>query len=236
MPRKLFEGMELGNSDPNIEYTPPEEKLIDSGLVNRLVEHYIEERDKGRLDIFDGDDFKSEVQTLKSLIKEGTDKPNPQLLLDTLTVMLKDESYTEESDFFPRTYYLTAVIQALYNLNYADEFVIDIRDWGGEMYNNNTVGDFLKGKPDKPLTLNVYGDFGFCGYRAENCSFIIHNKVIYGCGTGAEYCTFDLMPDAEVWSDGLYDAEPSRGNIVRRMKENGEWEIIDLSSLWSSLW
>lgn len=242
MARKLFEGMTSSETelDSDIEYTPPEEELFEIELANKLLEHYISERDKAnrRLVLHHPRDFQSEVHALESII--AGHNFHPQALIDTLTLRLVVESDGKNyhgNPIFTRTEYLTALVQALYNLDYGNEFVIDVRNWPEEYY---WVGKYLKGKENKPLTLNLYGDVDCCGSYAGYCDFTIHDKV-ESCGLGARYCnftfydviencghsatnsTFNLMPGAEVKK---YLAIQPNHNIKRRMNEDGEWEII----------
>lgn len=261
-------------------YTPCKEKLVDSKLVGRLLEHYTEERDREGLDILlSWHDFESEVKTLASFLGDTENNFHPQLFLNALTHLLKDES---EISWFSKTQYLTAVVQALYDLNY-NNFVIDVRGWPEEDEDYSCVGWMQRGEPDKPLILNLYGKyFWSCGNETEYCNFILHdvakkcgsqakychftlhevveecgsaaeyshfslyNKVekcgpwaensvftlydeVYECGSDAKDCTFNLMPGGEIEH---YCARPDRGNVLRRLKENGEWEIILPAASW----
>ncbi len=230
----LFRREQDSNPD-RIEYKLPEEKLFDIGLIIRLLEHYIDKIYQYNIDLglWRKDNFESEVEKLEAMIKDTGDKFNPQFLIDALTIKLKEESDTGVSS---RAEYLTAVIQALYNLDYASEFVIDTREWG-KNEDSCHVGDFLKGSRDKPLILDLYGNFYWgahwteycnftlhnivehCGTLAEHCNFIIHGKVTM-CGFDASYCTFSLMPHAEIEH---YHADPLKGNVRKIMNDAGEW-------------
>lgn len=214
MQRDLFRDMKRseGEEIERKEYNPPEEELVNQELIDRLVEIYT--KDKMGLTVWVKQNFDSEVARLESIIRDAGDKLHPQLLIDPLTSVLGDESGTR---YFRRTEYLTLVIQALYNLNYTDEFVVDIKDWneGGKH-----VGGYLHGSSDRPIILNLHGNFYSCGVQAEHCDFIIHGKVAW-CGSFAGDCGFNQMPDAEIEN---YLAKPHRRNILREMNENGEWK------------
>lgn len=237
------------------EWNPPEENLVDSELISRLVEHYIDGGDIKKLNLWMEDDFGFEVQSLQTIIKESRGNVIPQPLIDSLTSVLVRESDEPLFRGFTRTMYLTAVVQALYNGDYSDRFVIDIRDWPENGYD---IGNNLNGRPDRPLTLNLYGNLRWCcldarhvhfilndnvrvcGSLADHCKFIFYEDVDW-CGNSAKHshftfhkkvrnfgmytedCGFYLMPDAEM---GTYYGNPSEGNLLRRLKENGEWEII----------
>lgn len=223
----------------DLEYKPPEEELVDSGLVHRLIRHYINQRDDESNRKYSLRwSFRFEAQELTSIFGEPGDTLRPQLLIDSLTALLKDELDGED---FTRTYYLTALVQALYNLNQGNEFIVNIRDWPGDWpESGNYVGNYLKGKPRNPLTLHLYGNASWCCDFAEDCNFIIHDRV-WECGQGAEYsdftfhdnvwicgslakgCTFSLMPNVKI---GVYSADHFRGNVLRKMNENGDWEKV----------
>lgn len=194
----------LGNRDlfreepeQNIEYKSPEARDIEL-LSLGLLHYYITERDKER-SITIGKSFEYMVENMESMIEYAGDKLQPQSLIDSLTAKLRYEH--DRGINFTRTDYLTAVVQALYNLDYSCEFAVNITNWPDGYH---FIGDCLKGRPSKPITLNLYGNF-------------------YECGSAARHCIFSLMPNAEIIK---YQAGLLGGNLLRKMKADGEWEII----------
>lgn len=209
-------------------YNPAEENLFDSELIKRLWVHYLHEKESGLLPTYfwTKKNFGFEVQNLKFIIKECQDKNPAQLLLEVLSSVFQEDSM-----------YLTALVQALFHLNYGNEFTIDTSGWPDRGYQ---VGRYLRGRENKPIILNLYGNFQECGWSAEYCDFVIHglveqcgryakhcNYTFYDMvgeyGFDAENCRFDFMPDAEVKN---YLRTGLKGNVVRRMRETGKWEIV----------
>lgn len=219
MARDILKNMKKpeGEGNEKKEYTPPDEKLVDSELINSLLEHYITARDSKWANLSNHEAFDSNARTLESIIKGAKDKFHPQPLIDALTLMLVDYS---DRQHFTITDYVTAVVQALYNLGYND-FTIDIRKWQKDRW-AYYAGGYLKGREENPLTLSLYGGFWSCCYYAQHCNFTIHDKVEWS-GGHAEHCTFDLMPNARIEE---YIALESWGNRLRRMNEKGEWGEI----------
>lgn len=265
MSRDLFKDMKVHEEedDESKEYTPPEEKLVDSDLVerlaDRLMQYYISEESNMSIRalqlVFSPEmemkaNFESDVHKVEPLIEPVPNNFTSQVVIDSLTSRL-EERYANSSYSTVGTNYLTTVIQALYNLGYGDEFVIDIRDWPKQVYLNllnmqadchYSIGGCLHGRKDEPLTLRLYGDFSFCGEwardcnftaygnirhvgKSERCRFIFHQDVQY-CGLYAKNCTFDLMPDATMSWVGYSGRGISRRNRLRRLNEKGEVAVI----------
>lgn len=246
MPRNVLEGAEsLGepeeDSGRRIKYKPPEQKLANFELLEKFLEHYATEQDSGRLNLSLEEDFGTIVKELESIMKDS--QLLGQHLIDKLTTDLRDES---GSPYF-RSAYLSALVQALYNLGHGSEFKINIWDWpevGSALGPNQhtvgyVVGSHLHASEDNPLTLNVAGDLETCGFSAEYCNFIIEGTTEW-CGLGAENCSFtfydyvwkccdaencrfDMLPGAEYKK---YEGDPAKGNVLRRMNEDGKWEEI----------
>lgn len=243
---------EAEEGQDRIEYKGPEEELPEFELVYKLLKHYMDERDNGKLEIWWSWGFDAEVDKLESLLREWEKETEPKDIIRWLTVLLKDES---DRYLFTRTEYITSVMQALYNLNLASEFEIDISDWPEDKY---FVGKSLTGKPDKRITLKLYGDTTRCCLIAEYCDFSVHgtaeecgglvkhcNLSVYGdikecgpfaedseftvhsnvkeCGRDAERCTFSEMPGAEI---RYYLAWPRNENVRKRLAEVGELEVL----------
>lgn len=239
MSRKLFEdGTQLEEKDSDRrEYKTPENELVDPELLNQLFENYFEEKHKEINYVWysrNYEDFGCLVRRLMSLLEEAGNRFHPQLYIDALIPMLRDDEF---DGYLPKTGYLTALVQASYNLDYCDEFVIDTSSWCGEGYH---IGRQLEGKPERAITMHLYGDVINCAHDAIYCNLIFHNKatacaylakyssltfhdIVLGFGTDAENCKFNLMPNALF---AYYRAEPSKGNKLKRMNEDGEWEII----------
>ncbi len=191
------------------KYTPPEERDWGSVLFNTYLLLKREETET-----WNEEGFSSAVETLESAISTA-DKLEPQSLISSLTDMLRNES---DNYIFSRTMYLTAVVQALYNIGY-NEFVIDVREWPEGDYQ---IGNYLHGTPDKHLTLELYGNFWWCGWRAENSNFTLYDEV-RNSGYEAQNCTSDQMPNAKIEN---YWASKSKGNRLRRLNEKGEVTVI----------
>lgn len=236
MDRDVLKGVGMSKTDKRrTAYTPPEEPVVDARLIDTLVEYYIFRTNGKFPNLCNEMDFHNTVMDLEPEIGDSKGRFHPQTLIDSLTVMLINET---DKQHFTRTDYLTAVVEALYNLDYGNEFTIDIRSWPKDDY--YYAGSYFQGKPDNPLTLNLYGKFWACGVGVRYCNLILHNRVVEVgdsakhstftlhdnvdlCGLHAEDCTFSLMPSARLKS---YDAESHFHNTLRRMNENGEWEII----------
>lgn len=232
-------------------YKPPENEIVDSELMDLLLRYYTDKKYKWGLDssmLFRTleerqETFVHDVAKLESVIKYGNHTFN-QLVIDSLTVALKKES---GAVMFKGDYYLTMIAEALFNLNILDEFFINLSDWERT---EHCVGNYLKGKPGKPLVLKVYGNLSSCGYLAKCCDFTIFDNV-NSCGAGAENCRFTSHNKVEQcglsvkpfgWGCLVYTidatdctfslmpnaevenycAKPSRGNTLRKLNEKGE--------------
>ncbi len=186
-------------------------------LEKELVEYY---QSIACAKLLWGTEFGSAVKTLKSMI-QGKCKDG-QELIDGLTETLKDPSLVKKET--PQ--FLTAVVQALHNLDYGVRFVIDtsrwvVDDYSGVWHLEARPRPWIL-EPEISLTLELDGYFEWAGVRAKYINLILHG-TIENCGFGAENSIFTLMPGAMITN---YEAEPSKGNVLRRMNEKGEFEII----------
>lgn len=156
---------------------------MENVLTGRLVENYITRRDNGRSSLWLELEFASEVKILEGMIKGTAEKPQP--LIDLLTSLLMSESDGEK---FTRTEYLTAVVQALYNIGASSEFVIDTSDWPAMRYR---VGRYLQGKLARPLNLTVRGDSNLCATLVKYCNINVYGDVELGASF-SEYSNFNF--------------------------------------------
>lgn len=215
MARELFKGMKSGEPDSNrVKFKPSDERNTCMELFNM----YIFLRDDG-VRTWDRRDFESVVETLEPVVKGAGSRPESQHIIDSLIGMFQDE---QDILLFSRPMYLTAVVQTLYNLNYGWEFKINLRDWPGYKPEYKSVGNYLKGRPERRLILELQGDFYLGGFYAKYCDFNFYGEVGWA-GYFAEHCTFNLMPGAEI---GEYWANRLQDNILKRLNEKGKWEII----------
>lgn len=228
---KLFKEREEQNRR---EWQSPQKGIVEIELAERLAEYYVKGKWPGFLFGVYADEFKSATLTLTSIIEAASEKPQVQFLIDTLTVMLKNMPAT--NGHYLETSYLTAMMQVLFNLGYSNEFTIDTRDWE---IGDESIGQYLEGRYDRPLTLEIYGNLYTCGHFAVFSNLVLHggaehagfmsqysrftfHELVENCGDGAENCIFELMPGARIQN---YLADPLR-NRYRRMNEKGDWEEI----------
>lgn len=239
MGREILRGMKGTKAeDGRTEYIPPKEKDPGRELFARLME-FQDNKDVWQFmlwGVWIKEEFESLVGRIDSMVGNMGDNLHSQMLLDTLTNLIGLEY---ENIRFPKTKYLTAVVQVLFNRNYSDRFTIDIRGWPDRW--GYDAGWYLEGRKNRPLTLEMWGNISFLGGGAEYCKFILHDNIIGGCAheakhcdftfyskvkecsLRAEHCRFDQMPSAEIEE---YWGNLSQDNIRRRMNENGIWEII----------
>lgn len=187
-------------------------------LNKELVEYYKTLYNTGTLGW--QEDFCSVVQTLESKISGKCD--DPQKLIDSLTEEPKNmsEGLKKRYSLDPAALqFLTAIVQALYNLNYGDEFVIDIRGWPKDEY----LGMFfLRGCPDRPLTLKLHGNFREVGRLGEYTNFIISGNIEH-CGFFSKNSMFSLMPDS-----AIENYLGHKSNVIRLVNEKGAVKDISL--------
>lgn len=179
------------------DYRPPEEKFVDFELIDRLVEHYHQVNSTALRSAISAvnkicgrdDDPRREysrtVGGIWTIIKDSN-VVVPNLLITGLAAKIKDEV-----DHTPigKLWYLSHVVQALYNMDCDDRFVIDIRDWSNEPERTYVTGTYLHGSKDRPLFLEIFGDFYSCGDWARYCVFTLHDNV-KELGGAAEYSEF----------------------------------------------